>query len=122
VTGAGGGIGTRIAVALAVEGCNLCLSDKDMGALRRVRDEATQRGGAAVRIVCVHAELRHPADIAKLAKACEDAYGRCDYLLNVGTARCLTGLPKCRLLTSPLASIVLCSGFRQRGRLCGRVS
>jgi NAD(P)-dependent dehydrogenase (short-subunit alcohol dehydrogenase family) len=85
VTGAGGGIGTRIAVALAGEGCNLCLSDKDMGALGRTRDAAAQRGGATVRVVCVHAELRHPPDIAKLAKACEDAYGRCDYLLNVGT-------------------------------------
>lgn len=86
LTGAGGGIGTRIALALAAEGCHLCLSDKDAVALGRVRDAAAQRGGSAVRVVCVLADLRHPAEVAKLAKACEDAYSRCDYLLNVGTS------------------------------------
>ena len=87
LTGAGGGIGTRIAVALAAEGCNLCLSDKDMVSLGRARDAATQRGGATVRVVCVQADLCQPADIAKLAKSCEDAYGRCDFLLNVGASQ-----------------------------------
>lgn len=86
LTGAGGGIGTLIAVALAAEGCNLCLSDRDPAALASVRDAATLRGGNAVRVVCVLADLRRPEDVNKLAKACEDAYHRCDYLLNVGAS------------------------------------
>jgi NAD(P)-dependent dehydrogenase (short-subunit alcohol dehydrogenase family) len=89
LTGAGGGIGTAIALKLADEGCNLVLSDRDAASLERTQAACAQRGGFALRILAVRADLSNRDDVARLAKEAATAFGApLDFLVNNG-ALCL---------------------------------
>lgn len=90
LTGAGGGIGSAIALKLADEGCNLVLSDRDAASLERTQAACAQRGGFALRILTVVADLSNRSDIARLAKEAATAFGApLDFLINNGA------LPAC---------------------------
>ena len=93
LTGAGGGIGGTIALALAEEGCHLCLSDHDPGLLARTQAAVLKVAGVG-RVLAVVAELCRPAEITALAEQCTATFGRCDFLLNVGAAP-LTAASRC---------------------------
>ena len=63
VTGAASGIGRAIAIALAREGVNLVLSDRDAVGLESTQNEAAKLGVGASTVVC---DLTQPEEIAKM--------------------------------------------------------
>ena len=52
VTGAGGGIGRAVALALAREGCRVVLAGRTRDAIQRVAEEVRGNGGEAFPVVC----------------------------------------------------------------------
>jgi NAD(P)-dependent dehydrogenase (short-subunit alcohol dehydrogenase family) len=72
VTGAGQGIGRKIAEGLAGEGANVVVAD-----LRGADDAASALGGVAV-----HVDVSDQAECERMAQAAIDAYGRIDVLVN----------------------------------------
>ncbi|HVK29843.1 MAG TPA: SDR family oxidoreductase [Nocardioides sp.] len=79
VTGAGRGIGAATAVALAEAGADVLISSRTEAQLAEVaqRIEATGR-----RAVVVPANLAHTDEVAGLAQAAYDAFGRLDIVVN----------------------------------------
>ncbi len=79
VTGAGRGIGAATAVALAEAGADVLISSRTEAQLAEVaqRIEATGR-----RAVVVPADLGHTDEVAGLAQAAYDAFGRLDIVVN----------------------------------------
>jgi 7-alpha-hydroxysteroid dehydrogenase len=79
VTGAGRGIGAATAVALAEAGADVLISSRTEGQLAEVakRIEAVGR-----RAVVVPANLAHTDEVAGLAQAAYDAFGRLDIVVN----------------------------------------
>lgn len=79
VTGAGRGIGAATAVALAEAGADVLISSRTEAQLTEVaqRIEATGR-----RAVVVPANLAHTDEVAGLAQAAYDAFGRLDIVVN----------------------------------------
>lgn len=79
VTGAGRGIGAATAVALAEAGADVLISSRTAGQLEEVakRVEATGR-----RAVVVPADLARTDEVAGLAQAAYDAFGRLDVVVN----------------------------------------
>ena len=82
LTGAAGGIGGALALALAGEHCDLCLSDREDKKLHNLQATCVQFG--AGRVVCVAADLHAPEDVEKLARDCLAALGRVDILISNG--------------------------------------
>ena len=82
LTGAAGGIGGALALALAGEHCDLCLSDREGKKLHNLQATCVQFG--AGRVVCVAADLHAPEDVEKLARECLAALGRVDILISNG--------------------------------------
>jgi short-subunit dehydrogenase len=79
LTGASGGIGRRLAAALAARGMNLALSGRDEERLGRAAEEAKAQG---VKAVVVPADLADPDAAAALAGRAEEALGPIDLLVN----------------------------------------
>lgn len=79
VTGAGRGIGASTAIALAEAGADVLISSRTEGQLKEVaaRIEAVGR-----RAVVVPANLAHTDEVAALAQAAYDAFGRLDIVIN----------------------------------------
>lgn len=85
VTGAGQGIGKAIALGLASAGADLAICDIDDAALSTAHKDLEQTGQ---RVIGVKANVGDSADIQKLFKAVDDAFGRIDVLVNnVGTVK-----------------------------------
>ena len=79
VTGAGGGIGAALSVALAKAGCRLVLVDKNEAGLRATQDAVTATGGTAKK----HAlDLADPETILALPAAVFARDDRLDLLVN----------------------------------------
>ena len=79
VTGAAGGIGRAIALALARRGAHLALVDVDAGGLASVAESAAALGGRAV----VHRfDVTDRAAVAALPEQVRAALGRVDLLVN----------------------------------------
>ena len=74
VTGGGGGIGEAISRGFASVGCRVVVADR----------EADWAAGVAHDIagLAVTADVTSETDVAALFKACDDAYGRLDVLVN----------------------------------------
>ncbi len=79
LTGAAGGIGAVIAMAMASAGADLTLVDRDADRLEAVAAQATGRG---VHAVAVRADVTDETDRAKLVAATLDHFGRVDILVN----------------------------------------
>lgn len=80
VTGASGGIGSSIALALAKQGARIALSGSNGDKLRIFREQLMdEAGGDHVEITC---NLSNPDDVEKLVPAAIDTLGRLDILVN----------------------------------------
>lgn len=80
VTGASRGIGKAIALELAKDGYDLCLVGRDMKALDEVIIEI--KDASAVRAVAVSADLSKVEAAGEIVRACVDAFGGLDLLVN----------------------------------------
>jgi 3-oxoacyl-[acyl-carrier protein] reductase len=79
VTGASRGIGRRVALDLAAEGCRLVVTARTPGLLEEVAGAARDRG-AGVEVVT--ADLRDATAAGVIVAAATDAFGRVDILVN----------------------------------------
>ncbi len=79
VTGAGGGIGRAIALALADAGAKVMVTDIDEAAAQRVRDEILAQGGAAE---AMHLDVTNQPEAEAVVRAIADAWGRLDIWCN----------------------------------------
>lgn len=80
ITGASGGIGAAIALELAREGVDLCLTGRDKGKLERTAGAALELSG---RRPAIHASDLREAEAASAAVAAAiDAFGHLDIVVN----------------------------------------
>jgi 3-oxoacyl-[acyl-carrier protein] reductase len=80
VTGASKGIGAGIATALAAEGAHVCVNySSDREGAERVAQAITGSGGKAI---AVGADVSKAAEVARLCKEVDSAFGRLDVLVN----------------------------------------
>lgn len=79
VTGAGRGIGRAIAGALAGEGAAVVVSARTHSEIASVADGIRASGGRALDLI---ADMRDPAQIARLAEAARGEFGGVDILVN----------------------------------------
>jgi len=80
VTGASGGIGSAIAVALARQGARIALSGSNGDKLRSFREQLNAEiGGDHVEITC---NLSDPVQVEELVPAAIDTFGKLDILVN----------------------------------------
>jgi 3-oxoacyl-[acyl-carrier protein] reductase len=80
VTGASKGIGAGIATALAAEGARVAVNySSDREGAERVAQAITDNGGKAI---AVGADVSKAADVARLFKEVDSAFGRLDVLVN----------------------------------------
>jgi NAD(P)-dependent dehydrogenase (short-subunit alcohol dehydrogenase family) len=79
ITGAGRGIGSAIAEALAAQGCAVVLSGRGAGAIRSLALKLTAAGGRATPVV---ADVRDPKSVDNLFAAVGREFGRVDFLIN----------------------------------------
>ena len=87
VTGSSRGLGLASAMALADEGCRVCICARGADRLASAAKALTQRAGATDRVLAAQADLTDPDDIAKLVRRTVDTFGRLDVLVNnVGRA------------------------------------
>src|SRR5712672_1806076 len=87
VTGASKGIGAGIATALGAAGARVAVNySSDREGAERVARAITDNGGQAV---AVGADVSKAADVARLFKEVDSAFGRLDVLVNnAGVFRC----------------------------------
>lgn len=79
VTGAGGGIGRQLALALAREGCHLALADIDPAALAETTVQAEAMG---VKVSQHIVDVRSEEQMAALPEAIAAIHGGIDFLIN----------------------------------------
>jgi NAD(P)-dependent dehydrogenase (short-subunit alcohol dehydrogenase family) len=79
VTGGGGGIGAATARLFAQHGARVVIVDIDAELGQRMADEITASGRSAMAVI---ADVREPGQVADLARAVLDRYGRADVLVN----------------------------------------
>src|SRR5260370_30664611 len=79
ITGAGRGIGSAIAEALAAQGCAVVLSGRSAGALRSLALKLTAAGGSAMSTA---ADVRDPKSVDNLFAEVRREFGRLDFLTN----------------------------------------
>jgi 3-oxoacyl-[acyl-carrier protein] reductase len=80
VTGASRGIGAAIAAELAREGMSLCLVARDSAKLQEVASSLANNTGTAVQLLT--ADLRDPAEPARIVQDAVARFGRLDLLVN----------------------------------------
>jgi uncharacterized protein len=79
VTGASSGIGWATAVALAREGATVVGSARREERLKELVEGIERRGGKALAVAC---DVSDRVQVGVLRQHVEDAYGRCDVLVN----------------------------------------
>ncbi|MGI4801136.1 MAG: SDR family NAD(P)-dependent oxidoreductase [Janthinobacterium lividum] len=79
VTGAGGGIGRAIALALATAGCRVGVMDRTVETLAETRAGIEAMGGRAASLEC---DVSDPTSVAAAARRSQDELGPCDILVN----------------------------------------
>ncbi len=79
LTGASGGLGRYIALALAERGMNLALAAYPGEGLESLKDAVTQNGG---RVLILVANLRHGSELRRLVEQTNLEFGRIDVLVN----------------------------------------
>lgn len=79
VTGGGGGIGAATALLFARHGARVVIADIDSERARQTADEITTAGGIAL---ALDTDVRDAEQVAGLARAVLERYGRVDVLVN----------------------------------------
>ncbi|HHV44065.1 MAG TPA: glucose 1-dehydrogenase [Firmicutes bacterium] len=79
VTGAGSGIGRRIALVYAEEGANVVIADINPAGGAQTVAMIKEKGGEAL---FVQTDVRSPSEIIRLMEAAYETYGRIDILIN----------------------------------------
>lgn len=79
VTGGGGGIGAATAKLFAHQGARVVVADIDSELAHRVADDIASSGGSALPVVV---DVRELDQVADLARAAQDRFGRVDVLVN----------------------------------------
>jgi 3-oxoacyl-[acyl-carrier protein] reductase len=79
VTGAGQGLGRAIAEEFAAHGALVTLADLNVEAGAEVVAGIEKRGGSAIYVVT---DVRDPLSAERAVRACQDAYGSVDVLVN----------------------------------------
>ncbi|MBW2237241.1 MAG: SDR family NAD(P)-dependent oxidoreductase, partial [Deltaproteobacteria bacterium] len=79
VTGAAGGIGRALALALADEGMHVVVSDVEADAVERVAEEVRSRGPRALGLVT---DVSKRDAVEELARRTWDEFGGCHLLCN----------------------------------------
>ena len=79
VTGASSGIGESTALLLARAGASLVLAARRLERLEALAERIGAHGGQALPVRC---DVARPADLAELVQRTDEAYGRCDVLVN----------------------------------------
>src|SRR6185437_3050427 len=79
ITGAAGGLGKALSLAFAQEGCQLFLTDKNIGGLSQLADKLAQEG---TKVCADAADLGSPVETKEVIDKAFDAYGRIDTLVN----------------------------------------
>ncbi|GAA2464449.1 SDR family NAD(P)-dependent oxidoreductase [Agromyces soli] len=79
VTGGAGGIGRASSLALAAEGARVAVVDLDGAAAERVAEEIRAAGGEAIAIA---ADVSSEADIARVVRETQAAFGGIDVVFN----------------------------------------
>lgn len=79
VTGASAGIGEATARALAREGAAVVLAARRKERLEHLAEEIESKGGRALAVRC---DVAEPDQVRRLPAVVEEAYGRCDVLVN----------------------------------------
>ena len=87
VTGSSRGLGLASAMALAGEGCRVCICARGEEQLARATEALQQRAGADGRVLAVRGDLTRADDIAMIVRRTAETFGRLDVLVNnVGRA------------------------------------
>jgi 3-oxoacyl-[acyl-carrier protein] reductase len=86
VTGAGGGLGSAIALALAAEGAAVVVNDIAIGSLKEVAERMESDGRSVLKS---EANVTKTGEVKRMVKAALDRFGIIDILVNVagGSAR-----------------------------------
>jgi short-subunit dehydrogenase len=79
VTGASSGIGESTALLLARAGARVVLAARRVERLEALTERIEAHGGDALPVRC---DVTVPADLEELAARTDEAYGRCDILIN----------------------------------------
>ena len=79
VTGASAGIGRATSLAFAARGAKVVVSARRADLLDRLAEEITNAGGTALAVRC---DVTDPVEIESLARHVDQAFGRCDALIN----------------------------------------
>jgi short-subunit dehydrogenase len=79
VTGASKGIGKAIAESLAREGADVAICARNASELKKAEREILRHGN---RVLSIKADVRRPADVARLAKTVENKLGMPTILIN----------------------------------------
>ncbi|GIX48905.1 MAG: oxidoreductase [Candidatus Tectimicrobiota bacterium] len=90
VTGGGGGIGRAIALCLAREGANVCLSDVQLEGAQRVAQEVEALGRRTLVVPC---DVARWPEVEQLAAKTLEAFGQIDILVNNAGIFTPLGLP-----------------------------
>ena len=87
VTGSSRGLGLASALALAGEGCRVCICARGGERLARAADALRERAGAAGRVLAVRGDLTSADDVAMIVRRTAETFGGLDVLVNnVGRA------------------------------------
>jgi NAD(P)-dependent dehydrogenase (short-subunit alcohol dehydrogenase family) len=79
VTGAGGGIGRGIALAIAKEGCSVAVAGRTLAKLEESCALIEQVGGRAIPVL---GDVTNPQDVTRTVQRCVDELGGVDFLVN----------------------------------------
>ncbi|DAZ99590.1 TPA: hypothetical protein N0F65_001418 [Lagenidium giganteum] len=82
VTGASGGIGAAIALALVTEGASVALGARRIEALEGVKAEIASATGAGDRVTLAQTDVTKREQVQALVAAAEQAFGPVDILVN----------------------------------------
>ena len=87
ITGSSRGLGLASALALAAEGCRVCICARGEERLAAAAAKLTERAGGSDRVLSVRADLTDANDVADVVGRTADTFGGLDILVNnVGRA------------------------------------
>ena len=110
LTGASRGIGAALAVALAAEGCDLCLCARDAADLTQVQADCATASAGRGQIITIVADVSQSADCGRLVAQCRNVFERTPDVLVNNAADCAgCSGPFAQVETGNVASMLACN-------------